>query len=227
MKLSIVIPTLNRVALLQACVASIERNTRCDHEIIVVDGGSTDGTLEWLHKQETRLRFSYIEQGRRVGCIAAVNVGCAHVIGDYVAILNDDSVILDPCLDSACKLMERDQAVGQVAIPFVGPHLSPKIDRTFPLAGRRWVYANFGVTRRPLGDRLGWWGDTHYQYGGDAELSLKIWNAGYRVVPLERHCIHHLEVHDETRIPNTDSDDFYRKWRQWEGPGDDNPLFAR
>jgi GT2 family glycosyltransferase len=207
-------------------LVSIWDNTTVAHEIIVVDGGSEDTTVKYLGVNHPRIRV--IEQGHRTGCISAVNEGCAVATGDYVAILNDDCRVLDPCLDKAVGHFEIDtmEEVGQVAIPFIGPHLTPKIDRTFPLAGRRWVYANFGVVRRTLGDQVGWWGTTHYQYGGDAELSLKIWNAGYKVVPLEHHAIHHLEVHDDTRIPNTDSNDFYRKWRQWKGPLDDNPIFT-
>src|SRR3972149_3857910 len=86
------------------------------------------------------------------------------------------------------------------------------------LCVQRWLYANFGVTRNWLGNKLGWWGGYDH-YSGDAELSLKIWDAGYKVVKLDGNGhILHLEVQDSTRKGNNDSEKFYAKWNDWEGP---------
>ncbi len=45
---SIVVPTHNRLALLQRAIQSVERQTYTDFELIVIDDGSSDGTANWL-----------------------------------------------------------------------------------------------------------------------------------------------------------------------------------
>lgn len=221
MRLSVVLGTYNRIYQLLRCIRSIYKYSP-DSEIVVVDGGSTDGTLEWLRTQSLTL----IEQGELLGAVKAFNAGFAIAHGEYVANLNDDAWLVDQGFWSACNLLDDCPEAGQVAIPFDEGRVVPfRLDATMPLAGRRWLYANFGVTRRTLGNRLGWWGTDYYTYGGDAEISMKIWNAGYQVIPLHGFRVMHEEVRDGLRRPNTDSPLFYAKWREWTGPGDPDPRF--
>lgn len=223
--LSLVIATVNRLQSLQRTIDSVMQHAE-QAELIVVDGGSTDGTIEWLRTIDLD---HVILQGKKLGAIAAYNAGFSLSRREYVAWLNDDSVLLNNCLQYAIVMMQRAPQIGQVAIPFSsGDRKNGQLDHV-RLAGKKWLYANFGVTRKILGDKVGWWGTSHFFYAGDTELSMKIWNLGYRVEPLGFRGIHHHEVRDEERqTKNVDSQDFYAKWRgTWKGPGDANPLFAR
>jgi GT2 family glycosyltransferase len=223
MKLSIVIATLNRLRMLNACLESIYEYTSVEREIIIVDGGSKDGTRDFLMRHHDLFRTIY--QGRPLGAVKAYNAGFALAVGDYVVALNDDLALRDRCLDQACRLLDNAPEVGQVAIPFrtpIYPHA--KLDY-IRLVNQIWLYANFGVTRRLLGESVGWWGDYYHHYGGDSELSMKVWNAGQRVVGLGGCCLYHYESQDDTRQKkNKDSALFYQRWRQWKGPGDDQFL---
>jgi GT2 family glycosyltransferase len=223
MRLSIVLGTYNRLSQLTRCLESIGRYC-AGNETIVVDGGSTDGTLDYLWGQPVKL----IQQGELLGACRAFNAGFAVARGEYVLNFNDDAYLTDNAAMTACDLLDGHPDVGQIALPFSGPkpQLLPRADHTMPLAGKRWLYANFGVTRRKLGDRLFWWGTDYHTYGGDAELSMKIWNVGYTVALLRGAHIIHEETQDELRRPNTDSPKFYAKWRQWKGPGDPDPRFG-
>ena len=222
MKLSIVIATMNRIFMLQKCLKSIAAHTETQYEMIIVDGGSEDGTEHWaLHEGHT-----VIQQGHRMGAVKAFNAGFYAATGEYVTGLNDDLLLVDDCLDAAVAKLDAHEQYGQIAIPFNTPLIPKKMDQV-RLTGEYWIYANFGVTRKGLGDKLNWWGDTHYHYAGDTELSMKIWNAGHLVFPLMSRCIYHLEAYDDTRVDNYDSPKFYKKWELWKGPGDDNPIFLR
>lgn len=229
MKLSIVLGTYNRLTQLKRCLLSIYDFCE-DYEVIVVDGGSTDGTLDFLETNKLSgegRRIWSLRQGKLLGACKAFNAGFAVARGEYVFNFNDDAWLVDKCLEAACTIMDKKSQVGQVAIPFGrGAMRSVRLDYTMPLADRRWLYGNFAVTRRALGDRLGWWGTDYYTYGGDAEISMKIWNAGYEVHPLHGYRVRHEETRDELRRPNTDSPLFYAKWRQWKGPGDNASRFA-
>jgi GT2 family glycosyltransferase len=226
MYLSIVLGTWNRLKYLQHCLETIASwCSPLEHEVIVVDGGSTDGTISYLEKQPENIHPIF--QGELLGAVKAFNAGFALATGDYVANLNDDACLRDAGYVIACQVLDRAQHIAQVAIPFgrlTGE--GGKLDYTLPLAGKRWLYANFGVTRREVGEQVGWWGTEYHTYGGDAELSMKIWNRGMQILPLHGYLIQHDEIQDELRHPNWDSDLFYQKWRKWNGPGDMRPGYA-
>lgn len=199
MKLSIVIGTLNRLAFLQKCIASIYVScVGIEYEIIVVDGGSRDGTLEWLR---ARNNIITIEQGAAYGAVYAYNAGFWASEGEYVAALNDDCVVMGDTLKRACDYLDDHPKCGQVAIPW---HDTGDITiRVMHVGlGRQMldvIYANFGVTRRSVGDKVGWWGTYLEHYGGDCELSFMIWTHGYTVDELHGGEILHFRTKDSTR----------------------------
>jgi glycosyltransferase involved in cell wall biosynthesis len=86
LRFSIVIPTLDRRQMLREALASVRAQELCDTEVIVVDGGSTDGTIEEIRKQpDIRL-----VAGPDRGVYDAFNKGIACASGDIVGILNSD-----------------------------------------------------------------------------------------------------------------------------------------
>lgn len=87
MLFSVVIPTYNRLPLLQETLESVRAQTFTDFEIIVVDDGSTDGTSEYLRRHAGQLRV--IEQTQQ-GPGAARNAGAQVATGEYLAFLDSD-----------------------------------------------------------------------------------------------------------------------------------------
>lgn len=233
--ISIVFGTLNRVDFLQRALASIPRacgrdaENRITYEIIVVDGGSTDGTLDFLRTRRDK-HLTVIAQGERRGAVAAFNEGFRAARGEFVAGFNDDAEYVGMPLVYAVAMLRSDKNVGQVAIPFVR-HVAATVEdiRGFDAATAQpqvqivslpkvglVPYANFGVIARALGDTLGWWGDCYYQYAGDTELSTQVWAAGLHVASLEaaHGYLIHYEAQDETRLPNVEAPVFNARWRR-------------
>ncbi len=93
---SIVIPTFNRSALLLNALESALDQTYADHEIIVVDDGSTDDTAERLAPYLKRIRYVY--QNNR-GASAAQNKGIELARGRWISILASDDVWLPEKLE--------------------------------------------------------------------------------------------------------------------------------
>ncbi len=95
MKLSIIIPVLNEREQLPRMLACLQTR-RSDKEIIIVDGGSTDGTCEWL-QQQAGIKIISSERGRgkqqNAGAQVATGETLLFLHGDCVAPANIDSLI--------------------------------------------------------------------------------------------------------------------------------------
>jgi N-acetylglucosaminyl-diphospho-decaprenol L-rhamnosyltransferase len=114
--LSIVIVSFNARADLQACLLSLKKAPPAmDHEIIVVDNGSADGSAE---AAERIPGVRVIRLGRNAGFAAANNAGIREGRGDLVLLLNSDTLVPPGALD---RLVERLAATVGAAI--AGPRL--------------------------------------------------------------------------------------------------------
>src|SRR5579859_4414141 len=94
-KLAVVLGTYNRMSLLQGAIASIRDDIKdaFPYTIIVVDGGSTDGSIEWLFDQ--RDIITRCQSPPLTGAVKAFNEGfrIAVELGvPYVAHFNDDAM---------------------------------------------------------------------------------------------------------------------------------------
>ena len=92
---SIVTPSLNQGEFLEDTLLSVANQTYPHIEHLVIDGGSTDRTLELLRKYESRYALRWCSE-RDTGQAHAVNKGFAQAKGDIVAWLNSDDVYFSP-----------------------------------------------------------------------------------------------------------------------------------
>jgi GT2 family glycosyltransferase len=113
---SVVIPSFNGRHLLERCLPAVESSARAfgrDRvEIIVVDDSSTDGTGNWLACLWPDVRL--VELRHNHGFAAAANAGAAESRGDWVAILNNDTVVRKDWISAASKCFAQVR-VGAVA----------------------------------------------------------------------------------------------------------------
>ena len=87
MKISVVIPTYNRIALVERAIDSVLMQSIKPFDIIVVDDGSDDGTSEMIQK---KYRSINLVQQQNSGVSAARNNGIKHAKGDWIALLDSD-----------------------------------------------------------------------------------------------------------------------------------------
>lgn len=107
-KVSIIVPTKNCWLLLCETIESISNQTYSNWEAIVVDDGSTDGTVEQmsaLSKEEPRIHFLQ-RSSNRTGAPVCRNEGFAASTGDYVIFLDSDDCLAPYCLENRVKEME-------------------------------------------------------------------------------------------------------------------------
>ena len=97
-KISIITPTLNQAQFIEKTIKSVlDQEADFPFEYIVVDGGSTDGTLDILKKYEGKIRW-FSEKDR--GQSDAINKGIALARGEIVAWLNSDDIYLPGALQA-------------------------------------------------------------------------------------------------------------------------------
>jgi len=91
MKVSLITVTYNSAVYLQDCIDSVVKQSYPDIEHIVVDGGSTDGTIEIIKEYDNHIAKWVSEKDH--GMYDAINKGIAMATGDIVGILNSDDML--------------------------------------------------------------------------------------------------------------------------------------
>lgn len=109
---TVVVPTLAADETLDECLASLERQTFPDFEVIVVDNSGSN-----LVRRETRSgdRFRVIANERNVGFGAAINQGFHQSTAPYLAVLNDDAFASPRWLEALVAAIEPRPDVGMCA----------------------------------------------------------------------------------------------------------------
>jgi GT2 family glycosyltransferase len=231
-------PLFNCVALTRACIASLQETLPAgiDHEIILVDDGSTDGTRDWL--RTLREPFRVLLNDKNLGYAAANNRGIALARGEFLALLNNDLVLgprwLEPMLAAHAALGPRAGVVGNVqlnaatgAVDHAGIDINrqgkPEHARSLPprwsrrLRRTRVVPAVTGaclLVTRALWDRLGGFDEGFHNGGEDVDLCFRA-RAGGRVtvVALDSVIRHHVSSSPGRKL--RDEENSYRLARRW------------
>jgi len=166
MRLSIVIICWNDWKVLENCLRSIIDSThKTQYEVIVSDNGSTDGSVEKIRAQFPSVRL--VENRANLGFAKGNNAGIREAGGEYVLILNPDTIIHDGSLDRWIEFADRHPEAGAFGCRVHNPDGTyQRSARPFPTISRYLVSA-FGLRflgrlhRLFLSDEYeGWKGDT-------------------------------------------------------------------
>lgn len=175
MKLSIVILCWNDLKVIHNCLHSIFEGTRLtEFEVIVSDNGSTDGSPEFIRKTYPAVRV--IENGANLRFSKGNNVGIAASAGEYVLVLNPDTIIHEGSLDRWIQFADSHPEAGGFGCRVLNPDGSyQRSGRPFPTIWRCWV------TALGLG-RLGYisdifTSDEYARWKGDTERFID-WQSG-------------------------------------------------
>ena len=92
-KVSVIIPVYNVEQYLKQCLDSVVNQTLKDIEIIVVNDGSTDNSLEIIYEYSNKYKNIKVINKQNEGCYKARNIGLENAKGEYVAFLDSDDYI--------------------------------------------------------------------------------------------------------------------------------------
>jgi GT2 family glycosyltransferase len=112
---SIVILTYNQLDKTQSCLDSIHRYTTAPYEVIVVDNHSTDGTPQFLQKwKRLSKNHKVILNKKNKGFAGGNNQGIKVAKGEYVVLLNNDTIVTENWLENLLVPFEKDSQIGLV-----------------------------------------------------------------------------------------------------------------
>ena len=188
-KLTVITPSFNQGAFIERTIRSVLDQGYPNLEYVIVDGGSTDETVEIIRRYEDRLAWWVSEPDE--GQSDAINKGLAGTSGDVVAYLNSDDYFLPGALETAVALLgdcDRQWVAGAALDVEEGdPPKRLRVWRPKPpsycegrISGRHWwmlvpwhVPQPSSFWRRELFERFGpFRTDMHYAF--DAEFMLRL-----------------------------------------------------
>jgi GT2 family glycosyltransferase len=215
--LTILIATYNRREALKSAVNAISAQTRCSHEIIVIDGGSTDGTIEYLRSRDD---ITSVFQGKLLGAPRAYNQVWRDVVSKYTCWLSDDTELTNSGLDLAIRILENDPGIGMVGLKtkdVVGPRVN--IPYVGALSEYRILNCNHGVMPTELVRSIGFFNEDYPMYMIDPDLTASILCTGKKVVMTRPVCVLHSPAwalvdkaaKKKDRLKDVDHSEIYRR----------------
>lgn len=224
---SVVLGTFERLEFLKLTIESIRTEVAgIPSEIIVVDGGSTDGTVEWLIAQKDVVTIVQHNRGEWNGKPIErrswgyfMNLGFKAAAGKYVCMVSDDCLLVPGCIQNGLNHFESRLAAGEKvgAVAFYW--------RNWPEARRYWVgrtfgrkmFVNHGLYLRDALERVRFIDeDRYFFYHADGDLSLRLWDAGYTVVDAPSSFVEHYS-HANVAVRATN---FERQEKDWKAYAD-------
>jgi GT2 family glycosyltransferase/glycosyltransferase involved in cell wall biosynthesis len=223
-RVSVIIVNWNGRTHLATCLPALFAQSFRDFEVIVVDNGSTDGSVEWVKEQFAQVRV--IQNQTNLGFAVANNQGIRAAQGKLVALLNNDTQVDPQWLAEMVEAMESDPSVGMVAAKMLladQPNLIDSAGVAIDRAGIAWgaeggqtdhlttsaaVREVFGACggaalyRRSMLAEIGLLDEDFFAYLEDVDLAWRAQWAGWRGVYAARAQVLHLHSATSKRIPH-------------------------
>ena len=170
--ISFCIPTFNRLESLISCLSSIKRiNGLFSYEIVIADGGSTDGTIEYLESRN----ISFIPNAKG---LTASTMQCVHKAkGNLIFIINDDMTIVPSTIKKCIDLFKANPL-----IHFVAPKMIELRYDRYPnvqVDKNGFVLSKICIVRRSTFKKLNYWDIRFQTYLVDVDLHLNFLDNGY------------------------------------------------
>jgi len=199
--ISIIIVSFNTKALLKKCLDSIKGN----HEIIVVDNASTDGSAKMVKENFPKVKL--IVNKKNLGFGAANNQGIKTASGDYLLLLNSDTVVINDAPLKMADFLASNQQIGVVGCRLLNPDGSlqpsagpfPNLKVAFAMlflehwlknlvrasypqtAEVDWVMGAALMVKKEVIDKAGLMDEGIFMYMDEVEWCFRIKKAGFKV----------------------------------------------
>lgn len=212
---SIVIPSWNGIDFLKICLPSIQKQSFYDFEVIVVDNGSADQSVEYIQKKFPK--FKVIPLPKNIGFGNAVNQGIEQSKGRYIFLLNNDTELDKDCLRYLTEAALSHKEVGMItskmknfydrslidnagdSIDIVGHSFTrgtgEKDGDRFDKAGYLFLVTGGGsIFKKELFEKVGLFDKDYFVYMEDVDLCFRAQLAGFKAWYEPKAVIYHMRM---------------------------------
>jgi hypothetical protein len=223
---SIIIVNYNEREYLENCLKSILENTGdINYEVIVVDNGSSDGSVEFLKQlsiMDSRIRVIALK--KNVGYSSAINIGYRNSNGSLIALLSNDTQVTRGWLTSLIQTLNSDKEIGCVQSKLLLMDYPSRIDSLGhildPLGFLRpkgymeldkGQFDNYDdicvvqvvacLLKRSVIEKIGLFDDDYFIMHEDTDLSLRLHMAGYKIILVPTSIVYHKRLLTISKMP--------------------------
>lgn len=185
-KISLIIPTYNSIDYIKRTIFSIMEQSNCEIEIIVVDSGSKDGTVEFCKKYVDKIL--YCPPGNMY---SAINMGIRDSSNDLVAYINSDDYFYENVLYNYINFFNTsnlDFAYSQGDFVddngrFRSSGYTPRVNnlKTYFRIGLMPIIQPTIIYKRELFDKLNGFADYRYRFCADFDFCLRVLESDFKV----------------------------------------------
>ena len=209
-KTTIIIPNYNGLSFMEPCFESLKEQPVRDFKVLVVDNGSTDGSVEWL--KEHRVPSIFLKEN--TGFSGAVNTGIRAADTPYVLLLNNDTRVEPGFVAAMERAMDQSPKIFSVSsrmIQMYHPELLDDAGDMYSILG--WAYqrgvgrsvnlyqkscrvfsacAGAAIYRRAVFDEIGLFDELHFAYLEDIDVGWRAKLYGYDNVYCPDAAVYHV-----------------------------------
>lgn len=210
-KISVIIPNYNGIKFLEKCFQSLIKQKHI-HEIIIIDNGSSDGSVEYIEKYFPE--FTLIKNQTNLGFAAAVNQGIEYSSSEYIFLLNNDVELDEFCTDNLLKCMKNSENTFAVSSRMVQYHHKELIDDAgdeYTILGwtkrvgygksyhnyerQRKIFsacAGAALYKKSILNEIGYFDENFFAYMEDIDLSYRALIHGYECLYCPKAVVYHI-----------------------------------
>lgn len=198
-KVTVVIPNYNGIKYIRDCMDSLYKQEEISFEILVVDNGSKDGSLEILKTEYVNAKVIALEDN--TGFCHAVNVGIQNSSTPYVILLNNDTVVKPGFVGALLAAIEESERIFSVSSMMLSMADEDRIDDAgdgYSMLG--WAYARgkgkpvaryekrakvfaacggASIYRKEIFEKIGYFDENHFAYLEDIDIGYRARIHGY------------------------------------------------
>ncbi|MBE5981180.1 MAG: glycosyltransferase family 2 protein [Paenibacillaceae bacterium] len=196
-KVTIIIPNYNGLKFMEPCFKALRAQSDQNFELLVVDNGSTDGSVKWL--EEHQIPSIFLEEN--TGFSGAVNIGIRESVTPYVILLNNDTEPQPDYVKEMVKAIENSPKIFSVSSKMIQLYHKDLMDDAgdmYSVLG--WAYqrgvgqkssgykkacrvfsacAGAAIYRREVFDKIGGFDEDHFAYLEDIDVGYRAKICGY------------------------------------------------
>ena len=216
-KVTIIIPNYNGIDFLKDCIESLRHQSYKNFEVLIVDNGSKDKSVEYLkclESYENNLNIKVIYLDENLGFAGGVNVGLAASDSEFIILLNNDTEVFPDYVEMLVNAIEKSEKIFAVNPLMINAHNKELVDDAgdgYSLLGwgyqigvgekvkdftkKRTVFsacAGASIYRKSILDEVGYFDEMHFAYLEDMDLSFRARLRGYIIGFEPKAKVYHL-----------------------------------